>query len=631
MPASSQSNDDPYKWPANADYSRQSITLPGTALPGETRLDEGLRRSAGGPFLGHRPILSRAPLTLANYHVWQSWPDVDARRRAVGSAVHKLFQSGELVAGDLETVGIWSKNCPNWLLVDLAMQAYQKVSVPLYDTLGADAVEHVVNHAGLSIIFAASEHVPHLLKLSPNTKTTLTEWASTRGIKFTTMEEFEAFGRKNLTDVIYPSPSTIATICYTSGTSGTPKGVLLSHGNLAISVTAYLHYIQDEGPERTALSFLPLAHIYERMMEFCTTAIGRRIGYTSNDPLRLLEDIQLLRPHFVALVPRVLNRLYQAMAVAADAPGLRGVLFRRALETKVRNMRATGSMTHPVWDRLVFQKINNVLGGRMTKIASGSAPLGQRVCDFLKVCTLADIVDGYGMTENGGCCLGGTVGSIVPTVEVKFIDVPALGYHVTDKPFPRGEILMRGDGRFVGYYKEEAKTRETIDDDGWLHTGDVGTTDGQGRLRIIDRYVALENVENVYAMCPLVAQAFVYGDSLRHFLVGVVVPDPAQLAALVARTGRPPLDAGNPAAVAACIRDPKVAEAFLAELERDENVKKLKGFEKIKHLHLTLDAFTIDNGCLTPTMKLKRKESYMKFKEQIDGMYALADPASARL
>ncbi|KAI0771152.1 acetyl-CoA synthetase-like protein [Trametes elegans] len=658
----------PIPLPAGADYRKQSVTVPGTERPGQTAIyrhsqfplvdlntpgvftnlveifDEGLRRSNGGPFLGHRPILSKKPLQYANYHVWQSWPDVDARRRAIGSAVHALFQSGELGGGDLDTVGIWSKNCPNWLIVDLAMQAYGKVGVPLYDTLGADSVEHVINHAELTVVFAAPSHIPFLLTiasklptlkmivsleaLEEDEKRVLTAWAKTANIKFQDIAEVEAFGRANLLEVIPATSDTVATICYTSGTSGVPKGVLLTHGSLAVATYTFLHHVEIEG-DRVAMAFLPLAHIYERTMELCTVAIGKRIGYTTGDPTRFLEDIQLLRPHFVPLVPRVLNKLYHSAVAAGDAPGLRGALFRQAVATKLHNLKTTGKLTHPLWDRLVFRKLHAVLGGRVTMIACGSAPFSANIAEFLKIALLADVSEGYGMTENSGCCTsswphdpssGGAVGAPVPAAEIKLVDVPALGYRATDRPFPRGELCMRGAQRFSGYYKDPEKTKETIDEEGWLHTGDIATLDDHGRFRIIDRvknimklaqgeYVALEHVENVYMTAPLVAQLFIYGDAFQSYLVAVVDRD----------------------ALERLLQDKRVADAALAELDRELNVKKLKGFEKIRRIHLTLDAFTVENNCLTPTLKIRRKETYEKYKPYIDALYALPDPTASKL
>ncbi|KAI0826724.1 acetyl-CoA synthetase-like protein [Trametes gibbosa] len=690
MSEESRFNQFPIFLPPGADYNKQSITLPGSERPGHSAIyrhgqfplvtldtpgvyttllemyDEGLRIGKDGPFLGHRPIISKKPLRYANHHVWQSWPQVHARRRALGSAIHKMFQSGELGGGHLDTVGIWSKNCPNWLLVDLALQAYGKIGVPLYDTLGADSVEYVINHAELTVVFASPEHIPFLLTiaaklsrvkmiisiepLEDDEKRVLTAWAKTSNLKLKDIADLEEFGSANSIDVVPATPTTLATICYTSGTSGVPKGVMLTHGNMAVAAYAFMHHFDIQG-DRTSMAFLPLAHIYERIMELCTVALGKRIGYTTGDPARFLEDIQILKPHFVPLVPRVLNRVYQSVIAAGDAPGLKGALFRQAVAVKLHNLRTAGKFTHPLWDRLVFRKIHAVLGGRIMVIACGSAPFSANIAEFLKVALLTDVCEGYGMTENAGCCTScwpsdptacGVVGAPHASSEMKLIDVPELGYYAADEPFPRGELCMRGGQRFIGYYKDPEKTKETIDEEGWLHTGDIATLDNRGRFKIIDRvknimklaqgeYVALEHVENVYTSSPLISQLFVYGDSLQSFLVAVVVPDPVQAAALVSRVVGEDVQPRDTETLQRHLQDKRVVEAALAELNKDPDVRRLKGFEKVRRIYMTLDAFTIDNNCLTPTLKVRRKETYQKFREQIDALYALPDPTATKL
>ncbi|KAI0637080.1 acetyl-CoA synthetase-like protein [Trametes polyzona] len=670
-----------------ADFKKQCVEVPGTKRPGQTAhyrgsaypyktidspdaftnlleiYDEGFRRAKGGRFLGHRPVVSTEPLKYADYHVWQTWTEVDARRRALGSAIHKLFETGVLGGGDLPTVGIWSKNCPNWQVIDLALQAYGKVGVSLYDTLGKDSAEFwpvptefIINHAELTIVFATPAHIPALLKLAPKTptlkmivamdeltsqaKTVLAAWGETVNVQVKEISELEEFGRANLIEVIPPTSEQVATICYTSGTTGQPKGVVITHGSMAQAVYGYLHQF-DMDSSMTMMSFLPLAHIYERVMELVSVAVGAPIGYTTGDPLLLLDDLQVLKPHIMPSVPRVLNRLYQSAMSAGAAPGLKGALFRRAVATKLHNLRTNGQFSHPLYDRLVFKKLHNVLGGRMHMITTGSAPISANVMDFLKIGLL------YGMTENCGSFVrtwtndptsSGTVGSPLPNAELKLVDVPSMGYSAEDKPYPRGEICMRGGQRFTCYYKDPKKTAETIDEEGWLHTGDVGLLDDCLRLKIIDRvknimklaqgeYVALENVENVYSGSPLVAQLYVHGDSLQSYLVAVVVPDPVQFAALVSRVRGKSVSPSDVPALAEATKDPQVAAAVLAELTKQAKKRGLKGFEQVRRIHLTLEALTTENGCLTPTLKIRRKETYEYFKSALDGLYALGEPS----
>ncbi|KAJ8519883.1 hypothetical protein ONZ45_g3204 [Pleurotus djamor] len=670
-------------WPENMPYHAQGLAVPGTKRPGQTAhyrngvfglIDEntpgalltlpdvfqlGLNLGKDRPFLGHRPVVSQNPLKFADHYVWQTYGEIDVRRRHIGSALVHLFRTGVL-EGELESVGIWAINRPEWQLVDLALHAYGKVGVSLYDTLGRDAVEYIANHAQCSIIFASFNHVSTLLKMadklpyvkmvvsldnfSPEARQVATAWGAAVNIQVKDLSDLEELGKAHLLEPTRPDPNSIACICYTSGTTSNPKGALLTHKNLAMSVFSNLHgiVIQQDG---CALSYLPLAHIYERLVELSTMAVGGKVGYFTGDPLRLLEDAQVLKPNFFPAVPRVLNRVSQAAAQAGKAPGLKGALFRKAVQVKLDRLVKTGYNTHPFWDKLVFSKVTAVLGGNLELVTTGAAPTSVEEMNFLRILLCAEISEGYGMTENSATCSktwpndpqsSGTVGGPHPINEVKLVDVPEMGYTSEDKPYPRGEICTRGLASFRGYYKDEAKTRETIDDEGWLHTGDVGVIDTAGRLRIIDRvknimklsqgeYVALEKIENLYGNSPIIQQIYVHGDSLQPYLLAVVVPDPLTFAPLVAQVTGKKIAPENLSALSAACEDDKVKAKIQEALVFEAKKSGLKGFETIKRFHLTMDPFSVEEGTLTPTFKLKRRDAYAKFKAQIDALYALGD------
>lgn len=188
------------------------------------------------------------------------------------------------------------------------------------------------------------------------------------------------------------------------------------------------------------------------------------IGYPTGSPLRLIEDLQALKPTLLASVPRVLNRIYQAIAANLEAPGLKGVLFRRGVAVKLERLKQTGDHIHPFWDRLVFNKVRAIIGGRVDFVMTGSAPLNPEIADFLRVTLACNLIQGYGMTENCGTCTrqfpmdptaAGTIGWPQPVNEIKLVDVPSMGYTVSDKPHPRGEICVRGANCFTEYYKSE--------------------------------------------------------------------------------------------------------------------------------------------------------------------------------
>ncbi|KAH0584041.1 hypothetical protein H2248_009615 [Termitomyces sp. 'cryptogamus'] len=694
-------------WPETLPYDKQSVPVPGTKRPGQTAhyrngiwgltdintpnvlktLDEvfesGLSVGKDQPFLGHRPIISTKPLKFASQYTWETYGNVDLRRRNVGSALASLFATGELGGGELNTVGIWSANRPEWQIIDIALQSYNMVSVSLYDTLGKDSVEYIINHAHLTVIFSTSDHIPTLLKLAPKVpfvklivciddllpeaKQILTEWAHSQNVQLKQIREVEIDGKASPSEPIRATHTAIASICYTSGTTSNPKGVVLTHGNLASATQSNLYGLTL--PDAACLiSYLPLAHIYERICELCTIAIGGKIGYYTGDPLRLLEDVQLLKPDFFPSVPRVLNRVYQAAMAGGNVPGLKGNLFRKAIQVKLDKLHATGDSTHFFWDKLVFRKIQAVLGGQLKLVTSGSAPIGPDVMDFLKiafacevyegeilalidVCILTNTVPGYGMTENCATCAkglpndptsSGTVGPPQPINEIKLVDVPAMGYTSEDKPNPRGELCVRGANCFKVYYKDEKNTKETIDEEGWLHTGDVGEIDPVGRVKIIDRvknimklaqgeYVALEKIENLYSSSSVIAQIYVHGDSLQSYLLAVVIPDPVQLAILASKIyGKRILPEDLEELARAC-QDKRVNENILAIITKEAKRNDLKGFETIKRIHLSLNAFSVEDGTLTPTMKIRRKDAYNKFKTELDELYTLGEPSVSKL
>ncbi|QRV75225.1 AMP binding enzyme [Ceratobasidium sp. AG-Ba] len=670
-------------YPRPIDYSRQAVEAPGTRKEGQTGhyrnaiwpdlitldspqphvkpkpirnlvdvFDSGVYKSRNEPFTGVRPVLPDG--TLAKHFVWSTYTEIDVRRQRVGSALEVYRRNGELwkTSEELQTVGIWSGNRPEWQVIDLALHAYNKVGVSLYDTLGPDSVEYIINHAALPIVFTTASHLTQLVaitskcptlklivsidKITPEQRATYGTWAAERGVRIATLEELEELGAQNLVEPSSPNPNSVASICYTSGTTNVPKGVVLTHQQLALSVVSCLHGSHFL-PGGALLSYLPLAHIYERTAELLTIACGGRIGYFSGNPLLLLEDAQILKPTYFPSVPRVLNRLYQAAIVNAKAPGLKGVLFRKALETKLHNLRTTGQNKHALWDKLVFSKVQAVLGGQISMLTCGSAPIGRDAMDFLRVAFACEIVEGYGMTENCGTCTRvfsddptstTTVGAPQPVNEIKLVDVPEMGYRSTDKPFARGEICVRGVNCFTRYYKDSENTKKTVDSEGWLHTGDVGLVDECGRFKIIDRvknimklsqgeYVALEKVENAYSTCPIVAQLYVHGDSLRDHLIAVVVPDPVQLEQIIAQAGlkdKPTADV---------INNKRVVAAIQKALDKEGKKQALNGFEMIKNVHVTLEPFTTENNLLTPTFKVRRRDAYMRYKEELDRLYEL--------
>lgn len=306
-----------------------------------------------------------------------------------------------------------------------------------------------------------------------------------------------------------------------------------------------------------------------------------------------------------------------------------------------------GRNASPIWDKLVFNKIKEKLGGRVRILGSGASPLSPDVMDFLRVCFGCMLIEGYGMTETSciitlmdvGDVLAGHVGSPHAACEVKLVDVPEMNYTSEDEPYPRGEICVRGPIVFQGYYKDEVQTREVFDDDGWFHTGDIGLWLPGGRLRIIDRkknifklaqgeYIAPEKIENVYAKCKFVSQCFVYGDSFNSSLVAVVAVEPDVLRDWAASEGIQYEDLRQ------LCNDPRARNAVLAEMDDVGREAQLRGFEFAKAVTLVPEQFTLENGLLTPTFKIKRSQAKEYFAKAIANMYAelsTSEPAPSKL
>ncbi|CAA2958868.1 long chain acyl- synthetase 6, peroxisomal-like [Olea europaea subsp. europaea] len=587
--------------------------------------------------------------TIGEYK-WMTYGEAGTARSALGSGLrHYGLQPGACI-------GIYFINRPEWLIVDHACSAYSFTSVPLYDTLGPDAVKYIVNHADVQAIFCVTSTLNTLLSFLseiPSVRVIvvvggidehLPSLPSMSGVKLISYSKLLGQGQSSIYPFCPPKPEDVATICYTSGTTGTPKGVVLSHGNLIASVAGMTLSIKFH-PSDIYISYLPLAHIYERANQILSVYYGVAIGFYQGDSMKLMDDLAALRPTIFSSVPRLYNRIYAGITNAVKTSGvLKDRLFNAAYNSKKQAVMS-GRKPSPMWDTLVFNKIKDKLGGRVRLMTSGASPLSPDVMEFLRVCFGCPILEGYGMTETScvissmdeSDTLTGHVGSPNPACEIKLVDVPEMNYTSEDLPHPRGEICVRGPIIFQGYYKDEVQTREVIDDEGWLHTGDIGLWLPAGRLKIIDRkknifklaqgeYIAPEKIENVYAKCKFVAQCFVYGDSLNSSLVAVVCVEPDVLKDWATSEGIKYEDLGQ------LCNDPRARAAVLAEMDAVGKEAQLRGFELVKAVTLVIEPFTMENGLLTPTFKIKRPQAKAYFAKAISDMYAeLSSDAPKRM
>ncbi|KAL0050268.1 hypothetical protein WJX82_007734 [Trebouxia sp. C0006] len=567
-------------------------------------------------------------------YTWMTYAQVAETRTHIGSGLlHLGIKPGS-------TVGLYSVNHTGWLLVDAACAAYSMTSVPLIDVL--DTLLKCLPECPTVKIVLVYAMKPGQ-QLPPTTDRV--------SAKLYKLEDVAHLGQQHPKAHIPPSPTDLCTICYTSGTTGVPKGAMLTHGNLvadsagmiratyvAPGIVQTAYGTEESVPGDRYISYLPLAHIYERVITVSVTYRALSIGFYRGNVLELLDDIQELKPHMFCSVPRLWNRIYDRVNATIQASN---PISRKLFETAYKSKKAaldrgdlSGGKMAGFWDKLVFSKIKARIGGETKFMSTGASPISTEVFEFLRICFGATVSEGYGMTETA-CTIAmtrpddatmGHVGAPLDCCEIKLEDIPDMNYKNTDQPYPRGEICVRGPTIFKGYLKDEEKTREVLDVEGWLHTGDVGTWLPGGRLKIIDRkknifklaqgeYVAPEKIENVYVRCPLVAQSFVYGDSLRPQLVAVVIPDPEALQPWAA-SRRLTQD------VNALCNDDQVKSAIMKSMQEEGRAAGLKGFEQVAAIHLHPEPFSIENGMMTPTFKVKRPQAKQAFQKQLDAMYA---------
>ncbi|KAM7000742.1 long-chain-fatty-acid--CoA ligase 1-like isoform 2-T2 [Tautogolabrus adspersus] len=629
----------------DGEFARRSVLMNGDALlthyydDARTMYEfflRGARVSNNGPCLG-----SRKP---KQPYEWMSYSEVKERTENLGSA---FLHKGHSKTTDSH-IGIFSQNRPEWTISELACYTYSLVSVPLYDTLGTEAITYIIDKASISTVVCDvvdkvnlvldcvkdMEHSVKTIVLMETPSPDLVSRGQQSGIHILSMQEMEAIGKANHRQPVPPRPEDMAVICFTSGTTGNPKGAMLTHGNIVSNCSAFMKVTESRAQTTTddvMMSFLPLAHMFERVVEGVMIVQGASIGFFQGDIRLLSDDLNTLKPTVFPVVPRLLNRMHDKIFGQANTTlkrWLLGFAYRRKEAEIMKGIVRRDS----IWDRLIFRKVQASLGGRVRLMLTGAAPISPAVLTFLRAAVGCQFYEGYGQTEcTAGCTItlpgdstAGHVGAPLPCNSIKLVDVAEMNYLASNG---EGEVCVKGPNVFKGYLKDPEKTEETIDEDGWLHTGDIGKWLPNGTLKIVDRkkhifklaqgeYIAPEKIENIYTRSDAVAQVFVHGDSLQACLVAVVVPDPDFLSGWTKRTLK--LEGSYQEL---CDRE-EVKAAILEDLVRLGKEGGLKSFEQVKAICIHSEMFSIENGLLTPTLKAKRNELRQYFRSQIDELYA---------
>ena len=563
-----------------------------------------------------------------------TWREVGDVVREVGLGLIALGrEKGEMVA-------LLSTSRAEWVQADFAIFSAGCVTVPVYPTYPPDLISDVVNDSGaktiivedsaqLAKVLQARDKMPALQQIiviagydAPQPPKIVMTWESLRRLG----RENVAAHKSTLADrVASTRPTDLATIVYTSGTTGPPKGVMQTHGNHVAAVTASKQATPvQEG--WVHLLFLPLAHSFARLESFLGVTHGLTTAFAENLD-KVGENLKETRPHFICSVPRVFEKVYGKIlaGVEAGSPAKKKI-FSWAVsvgrdvsrhQQRGQPVPATLELKRKVAHKLVFSKLHAALGGRLQWAVSGGAPLARDIAEFFHAAGIL-LLEGYGLTETCPALTFnrpdrfkfGSVGQTLPGVQLRIAE--------------DGEILARGPNiATLGYYKQPEATREVFDPDGWFHTGDIGTVDQDGFLVITDRKkdlivtaggmnIAPQNIENLLKADPFISQVMVYGDR-RPYPVALITINPEELSKFAREQGILTSEA------AAIVKHPKVAERVGRTVE--EKNTQLQSYAKIKRFTVLPTDFSLDGGELTPTLKVKRKVVSQKYKDAIEELY----------
>ena len=554
----------------------------------------------------------------------EGWQPVTAREfeTEVRTAAKGLIAAG-IQIGD--RVAIMSRTRYEWTILDFAIWYAGGVVVPVYDTSSAEQIDWILNDSGAVGIIVETPTLRELVETvrPPHTQHV---WTITDGV----LDILTASGAHISDDEIDRRrnalvPDTLATLIYTSGTTGKPKGVSLTHGNFLAECGNVVQGAQDLflKPDGSTLLFLPVAHVFGRMVQIGAITAGLHLAHCSDPVGRLSADLASFKPTFVLAVPRIFEKIYNGAEAKADAAG-KGDIFRKAAAVAIAYSEGLDSkkislslrLKHALFDKLVFSKIRTAVGGRVEAAISGGAPLGARLGHFYRGAGIT-VLEGYGLTETtAGATLNltsalrvGSVGKPIPGTSIKIAE--------------DGEVLIRGPIVMRGYWQNDAANAEVFDADRWFKTGDLGKLDDDGFLFIVGRKkelivtaggknVAPAVLEDRLRSHPLVSQCVVVGDA-RPFIAALITIDQDSLKLWIAANKKE----------GASMADLAVDSQLLSVIQTavDEANKAVSKAESIRKFRILTTDFTIAGGQLTAKLSVKRHVIAQEFASEIEALY----------
>ncbi len=554
------------------------------------------------------------------------WSDVTAAEFLDEvQAVAKGLVAAGVEVGD--RVALLSKTRYEWTLLDYAIWFAGAVTVPIYETSSAEQIGWILQDSGARAIVA--EGSDHLARVREARRSgDLDELQHVWSLQDNAIGVLDRLGSDISDDVLEQrrttaTPQDLATLIYTSGTTGKPKGCMLTHGNFMFELGVAVEELSDlfDTDDASTLLFLPLAHVFARIIQVGCVKSRAKMGHSA-DIKNLVTDLGEFKPTFILAVPRVFEKVFNSASQRATADG-RGKIFDRAADVAIAWSRASDGKRVPVrlraqhalFDRLVYGKLRQALGGSCTYAISGGAPLGDRLGHFYRGIGLT-VLEGYGLTETTAALSAnlpdatkiGSVGRPLPGTSVRVAD--------------DGELLFRGGQVFAGYWRNEEATAEAVDTDGWFHTGDVGEVDDEGFVRITGRKkeilvtaggknVAPAVLEDRLRAHALVDQCLVVGDG-QPFIGALVTIDRETYPAWAEQHGRT-------ADLDALVDDPDLVAAVQEAV--DEANKAVSKAESIRKFTILPGEWTEEGGQLTPSLKLKRRVVMRESREEIEALY----------
>ncbi|ESQ37014.1 hypothetical protein EUTSA_v10002409mg [Eutrema salsugineum] len=643
--------------------------------PGATTIaalfEQACKKYTNNRLLGTREFIEKEIVTASDGRKFEKLHLGEYRWQSYGDVFERVcnFASGLVNVGhSVDTrVAIFSDTRAEWFIAFQGCFRQSITVVTIYASLGEEALIYSLNETRVSTLICDSKQLKKLSAIQSSLKTVKNiiyieedgvdvdsdDYKSLGDITVSSISEVEKLGQSSPVQPSLPSKNGVAVIMFTSGSTGLPKGVMITHGNLVATAAGVMKVIPKLDKNDTYVAYLPLAHVFELEAEIVVFTSGCAIGYgsamtltdTSNKIKRGTKgDVSVLNPTIMTAVPAILDRVREGVLKKVEEKGgmaktLFNIAYKRRLAAVDGSWFGAWGLEKLFWETLVFKKIRAVLGGHIRFMLCGGAPLSPDSQRFINICMGAPIGQGYGLTET---CAGATfsewddpavgrVGPPVPCGYIKLVSWEEGGYRVSDKPMPRGEIVVGGNSVTAGYFNNQEKTDEVykVDEKGmrWFYTGDIGRFHPDGCLEVIDRkkdivklqhgeYVSLGKVEAALGSSNYIDNIMVHADPMNSYCVALVVPSQGALQKWAEEAGVKHSD------ISELCENGEAVKEVQQSLIKAAKAAKLEKFEIPAKIKLLPEPWTPESGLVTAALKIKREQIKSKFKDELHKLYA---------